>query len=95
MNRHSACATAALLVAVGSSHGEKPTVIEGSAVDTSVDPASVTYTPRDKNIYGQPMEVLVPKAFQTDEGLSRRCTATSQRQCQVSAGPNARSNLYR
>jgi hypothetical protein len=62
-------ATAALLVAVGSSHGEKPTVIEDSAVDTSVDPASVTYAPRDKNVYGQPMEVLVPKAFQTDAGL--------------------------
>jgi hypothetical protein len=70
MNTHPLLiAAAATLLAIGSSHGEKPTVVEGSAVDLSIDPASVTYTSRDKNIYGQPMEVLVSKAFQTDAGL--------------------------
>jgi hypothetical protein len=59
----------ALLLAAGSSHGEKPAVIEGFAVDTSVDFASVIYTPRDRNIHGQAMEVLVPKQFQTEAGL--------------------------
>lgn len=46
-----------------------PVVIEGSAIDKSVDPASVTYTERDRNMYGQPMEILVPKQFESDAGL--------------------------
>lgn len=61
-------ATLSALTALSAS-GEPPVVVEGSAIDKSVDPASVTYTARDKNMYGQPMEILVPKQFESDAGL--------------------------
>lgn len=56
------------LIALSAS-GEPPIVVEGSAVDKSVDPASVTYTAGDSNMYGQPMEIVVPKQFESDAGL--------------------------
>jgi hypothetical protein len=55
-------ATLAALTTVSAS-GEPPVVVEASAIDSSVDPASVTYTARDRNIYGQ------QKQFETDAGL--------------------------
>lgn len=59
----------AALMTIGSSQGEKPTIVEGAAIDTSVDPATVIYSGRDRNIHGQAMEVLVPKQLQTEACL--------------------------
>jgi hypothetical protein len=56
------------LIALSSS-AEPPVVVEGAAIDKSVDPASAKYTARDTNMYGQPMEILVPKQFQSEAGL--------------------------
>jgi len=61
--------TAYFFIPGADSSAQKPTVVEASAIDTSVDPSSVTYTARDKNMYGQPMEVLVPKQFGSEAGL--------------------------
>ena len=62
-------AAAALVLFIAHSHGEKPVVVEASMIDSSVDPTSVTYTARDKNIYGQPTEIIVSPRFATDSGL--------------------------
>jgi hypothetical protein len=78
--------TAAVFIFIAHSHGEKPIVVEASVIDTSIDPASVTYTARDKNIYGQPMEILVPKSFESDSGLiavARRLVADNAKFLQV------------
>ncbi len=61
-------ATLSALMALSAS-GEPPVVVEGSAINKSVDPASVTFTARDRNMYGQPMEILVPKQFESEPGL--------------------------
>src|SRR5262249_24177954 len=47
----------------------QPVTIEASNADNSVDPASVTYTVRDKNIFGHPMEVVISPQFAADAGL--------------------------
>jgi hypothetical protein len=52
-----------------SSSRSGPVIIDASNADNSIDPASVTYTSRDKNIYGQPMEIIIPSRFETDSGL--------------------------
>jgi hypothetical protein len=78
--------TVALLICNADSYAQKPAVIEASAIDTSVDPSSVTYTARDKNMYGQPMEVLVPKQFESEAGLiavARRLAADNAKFRQV------------
>lgn len=78
-------ATLSALIALSAS-AEPPVVVEGSAIDKSVDPASVTYTARDKNMYGQPMEIVVPKQFESDAGLiavARRIAADNAKYQQV------------
>lgn len=59
----------ALFNPVVPAQSDGPIVLDVSKADSSVDPTTVTYAGDDKNVFGQPMHVLVPSQFATDSGL--------------------------